>query len=121
MAENEQKIGQTLPDGRVYAGVSPKTGKPMYFNTAIGGVVLPGLTWEETQAAMKNLAPHGWRLPNKDEVMAWMKRDAAEREADPRYQNLSVFFTRANSPEQPDSKEFLSPARRQPPKPGRPS
>jgi hypothetical protein len=82
-------IGTQMPDGSVYAGVSPKTGKNMY--VSVGSSPGDLLTWEETQVAMKNLAPHGWRLPSRDEAI----RDAASarRASDPIPQNISAMWS----------------------------
>jgi hypothetical protein len=32
MTEDDPRIGEELPDGRVCAGISPRTAKPMYVN-----------------------------------------------------------------------------------------
>jgi hypothetical protein len=94
MDEDEPKIGGELPDGRVCAGLSPRTGKNMYVCGTDGG---DALTWEETKVAMKNLAPFGWRLPTKGE-MAGVRMDARwadEKDSDPfRQRRLPALFMR---------------------------
>jgi hypothetical protein len=37
MTEEDHKIGEELPDGRLCAGISPRTGKTMYVNGRDGG------------------------------------------------------------------------------------
>ena len=71
MGTDDLKIGEGQPDGRVYAGRSPETNEQMFIDTdgLLKAGNRDGLTFEEAQAAMKNLAPHGWRLPTKGEAM----------------------------------------------------
>ncbi len=97
MGTDDHKIGEELPDGRLCAGISPRTGKHMYVNGPEGG---DPLTWEEAQVAMKNLAPFGWRLPTKDELtgVRIASRRADEKESDPfRQRRLPALFMRAGS------------------------
>ena len=104
MGEDDPKIGEELPDGRICAGLSPRTGKNMYVNGMDGG---EPLTWEETKVAMKNLAPFGWRLPTKNEIEGnaeWANpghggwRCADESDSDPyRQRRLNAAFVRADS------------------------
>ena len=97
MGEDDPKIGEELPDGRVCAGISPRTGKNMYVNGRDGG---DPLTWEEAQVAMKNLALFGWRLPTKGEMagVRMAARWADEKDSDPfRHQRLPALFRRASS------------------------
>ena len=53
------KIGEALSDGRICAGISPRTGKTMYVTRSVDGVRGDSLTWEETKTATSNLAPFG--------------------------------------------------------------
>lgn len=97
MGEDDPKIGEELPNGRVCAGISPRTGKNMYVNGRDGG---DPLTWEEARVAMKNLAPFGWRLPTKGEMagVLMVARRADEKDSDPfRHQRLPALFRRASS------------------------
>jgi len=107
----EPEIGEELPDGRVYAGVSPKTGKAMYL---VDGAFDGSL--EEAQAALANLAPHGWRAPSKNEAFAAMAKDGAATQL-----KDSFFWSVTDSHEQPEleGKAIFLP-RIQPPKSGGP-
>jgi hypothetical protein len=100
MGTHDPKIGEELPDGRVCAGISPRTGKTMYVNGRNGGDLGDLLTWDEAQVAMKNLAPFGWRLPTRDEMagVRMVARRADEKDSDPfRQQRLHALFMRADS------------------------
>jgi hypothetical protein len=100
MGTDDPKIGEELPDGKVCAGISPRTGKNMYVNGRNGGDLGDMLTWDEAQVAMKNLAPFGWRLPAKSEMagVRMVARWADEKDSDPfRRQRLHALFMRADS------------------------
>ena len=61
-------IGDKMPDGTIYAGISPRTGRPMY--------VLPEeasgtLKWKAAMKYAENLDAHGhqdWKLPTASEL-----------------------------------------------------
>ena len=60
-------VGAVMKDGTVYAGVPPKTGKPLYTTPKDPGMLA---TWPEANAYCKNLTVHGhddWRLPEERE------------------------------------------------------
>jgi hypothetical protein len=100
MTEDDPRIGEELPDGRVCAGISPRTAKPMYVNGRDGGDLGDLLTWEEAKVAMKNLAPFGWRLPTMAEMtgVRMAARWADEKDSDPfRQRRLHALFMRAGS------------------------
>jgi len=97
MGKDDPKIGELMTDGRLCAGISPRTGKHMYVNGRDGGDLL---TWKEAQVAMKNLAPFGWRLPTKDDMagLRMASRRADEKDSDPfRQRRLPALFMRAGS------------------------
>jgi hypothetical protein len=114
MTVEDLSIGEELPGGRVYAGLSPRTGRPMYLRSEplVGDIigVIEGLTRDETEAAMKNLAPLGWRGLTRDELNDKAEgalRDLAhgavrwadESDSDPfRQRRLTAVFTRSHDP-----------------------
>lgn len=64
----ELEVGALMPDGTVYAGVSPDTGKPMY-------AAAQDVTMEQAAAAQDayrgKISLHGhndWRVPSKEEL-----------------------------------------------------
>lgn len=64
----DAKVGDRMPDGTIYAGKSPDTGKPMY--TTPVDAPKP-LKWKKAMGYAKNLEAHGhndWRLPTKGEL-----------------------------------------------------
>ena len=70
-------IGDIMPDGTVYAGVSPDTGKPMYTTPADAPNVM---VWQEAMDYAAKLGAHGhrdWRLPTKDELNLFFNKRAA--------------------------------------------
>jgi hypothetical protein len=104
VTEDDPRIGEELPDGRVCAGVSPRTAKHMYVNGRDGGDLGDLLTWEEAKVAMKNLAPFGWRLPTMAEMagVRMAARRADEKDSDPfRQRRLHALFMRAGSDSNP--------------------
>jgi uncharacterized protein DUF1566 len=71
------KIGDRMPDGTIYAGVSPDTGKPMYAAPADAPLTMK---WKEAMDYAANLHAHGhrdWRLPTKGELAALFNSRAA--------------------------------------------
>jgi len=71
----DPKIGDKLPDGTIYAGVSSKTGDQLFVidPDKVGGDPRAGtlMTFNDTQEALRNLAEHGhhFRLPTKEEIL----------------------------------------------------
>lgn len=78
--EQELKVGQKMPDGTVYAGVSPDTGRAMY--AAPKDTPLTH-TFEEVAgfpAAFNKFNPYGhrdWRMPTKRELNVMFQNRAA--------------------------------------------
>jgi uncharacterized protein DUF1566 len=71
------KIGDTMPDGTIYAGTSPDTGKPMYAAPADAPLTMK---WKEAMDYAAKLDAHGhqdWRLPTKGELAALFNSRAA--------------------------------------------
>ena len=61
-------IGQRMPDGTVYAGISPDSGRPMYATPKDAGLCR---TWYEAIGYAKRLDVHGakdWRVPTPAEL-----------------------------------------------------
>jgi hypothetical protein len=60
----EPEIGDKMPDGTIYAGISPDTGEHMY---TLPLSVEPGtMTWDQADKYISELEAHGhsdWRLP----------------------------------------------------------
>lgn len=64
----DPKVGDKMPDGTIYAGDSPDTGKPMYTTPADAPLTMK---WQEAMDYAKRLDAHGhddWRLPSKGEL-----------------------------------------------------
>jgi hypothetical protein len=64
----DTKIGALMPDGTVFAGISPDTGRPMY---ATPKDVPLTCTFERAAKYAKGLDAHGhtdWRVPTKAEL-----------------------------------------------------
>jgi hypothetical protein len=62
------KIGEKMPDGTVYAGISPDTGKAMYTTPADAPLTY---TFNQSQKYAGKLDAHGhkdWRVPTKGEL-----------------------------------------------------
>ena len=73
----DPKVGDRMPDGTIYAGDSPDTGKPMYTTTADA---LQPMEWREARNYAKKLDAHGykdWRLPTKGELNVLFNNRAA--------------------------------------------
>jgi hypothetical protein len=67
-AEAMPQIGDEMPDGTVYAGLSPDTNKPMY--TTPADAPLP-YNFNQAQKYAAKLDAHGhgdWRVPTRDEL-----------------------------------------------------
>jgi len=64
----DPEIGELMPDGTVYVGVSPETGGAMYARYRDSS--LP-MKWEKATKYVKGLSSHGyddWKLPSKKEM-----------------------------------------------------
>jgi hypothetical protein len=64
----EPKIGDKMPDGTIYAGMSPDTKKPMY---AMSQDAPMTMTFHEAAVYAAKLNAHGhqdWRAPTKGEL-----------------------------------------------------
>ena len=73
----EPEIGDKMPDGTVFAGISPDTSKPMYATPADAPLTY---TFNEARAYAKELAAHGhqdWRVPTKAELNVLFNNRAA--------------------------------------------
>lgn len=60
--------GDKMPDGTVFAGISPDTNKPMYVTPVDASLTM---TFNEAQKYAANLDAHGykdWHVPTKDEL-----------------------------------------------------
>src|SRR5712692_4294675 len=69
--------GRTLPDGTVYAGISPDTSKPIYTTPADAPSTH---TFDEADAYCSMLNSHGhkdWRVPTKSELNVLFNHRAA--------------------------------------------
>jgi hypothetical protein len=67
-ASTAPKPGDKMPDGTIYAGVSPDTNKPMYATPADAPLTM---TFNEAQEYAAKLYAHGhkdWRVPTKAEL-----------------------------------------------------
>ena len=78
--ENERGIGDEDPDGTVYAGISPDTGKKMF---ALPANAPSTFTFDEAQKyadrtnAQKTSGHDDWRLPTKNELNVLFNNVAA--------------------------------------------
>ena len=65
---DDSKRAIELPDGTIYAGISPDTGKPMYTTPADAPLTMK---WREAMDYAAGLEAHGhndWRVPSKAEL-----------------------------------------------------
>jgi Protein of unknown function (DUF1566) len=70
-------IGTKMPDGTIYSGISPDTGKPFY---AMPVDAPQPVKWEAARNYAKDLDAHGykdWRLPSKGELGVLFNNRAA--------------------------------------------
>jgi hypothetical protein len=73
----EVEIGDAMPDGTVYAGVSPETGKAMFTMVADAPATC---SFDHAQDYAAKLDAHGyrdWRVPTKDELNVLFANRAA--------------------------------------------
>lgn len=71
------RAGDRMPDGSVYAGISPDTGKPLFAAAADAPL---RMAFNEAKKYAQKLDLHGhkdWRLPTKDELSVLFKNRAS--------------------------------------------
>src|SRR5690348_11659433 len=74
---DELKVGQRMPDGTIFAGISPDTNRPMYTTPADARLVLQ---WDAAMDRAAKLDAHGhqdWRVPTKNELNVLFANQAA--------------------------------------------
>jgi len=71
----EPKIGDQMPDGTIYAGISPDTNKPMYATPADAS--LPFSQAKEYAAKLDAHGHQDWRVPTKTELNVLFNNRAA--------------------------------------------
>jgi|HubBroStandDraft_6_1064221.scaffolds.fasta_scaffold44037_3 hypothetical protein len=71
----QPKIGDEMPDGTVYAGVSTITGDRLLISVLGRKSLAPSMGLTEAKEAIRNLAEHGhhYRLPTRNELCALFK------------------------------------------------
>jgi len=77
-APAEPKVGDKMPDGTIYAGISPDTSKPMYATS--GDASSLTMKFNEAQKYAAQLEAHGlkdWRVPTKAELNVLFNNRAA--------------------------------------------
>ena len=73
----EPKVGDKMPDGTVFAGISPDTNKPMYATPTDASLTMK---FNEAQEYAAKLDAHGhkdWRVPTKAELNVLFNNRAA--------------------------------------------
>jgi len=73
----EPKIGDQMPDGTIFAGISPETNQPMYAPSSDAPLTY---TFNEAKAYAKKLDEDGhqdWRVPTKAELNLLFNNRAA--------------------------------------------
>jgi Protein of unknown function (DUF1566) len=97
------QLGDTMPDGTTYAGVSPDTGQPMYTTPADAPLTM---RWEQAMNYAADLYAHGhqdWRLPSKAELHVLFNNRAAIGGFDESGSNPSGWYWSATEdPDYPD-------------------
>ena len=76
-AKAESKPGDRMPDGSVYAGISPDTGKAMYATSKDEPLTMK---WKAAMEYAAKLDAHGhddWRVPTKSELNVLFNNRAA--------------------------------------------
>jgi hypothetical protein len=71
------QIGEEMPDGTIYAGISPVTNKPMYAAPADASLTM---TFNQAKEYAAQLDAHGhqdWRVPTKEELKVLFNNRAA--------------------------------------------
>src|SRR5947209_19638573 len=73
----ELKPGERMPDGSVYAGISPDTNEPMYATPADAPLTMK---WKQAMEFAARLDAHGhqdWHVPTKSELNVLFQNRAA--------------------------------------------
>jgi hypothetical protein len=73
----QQRIGDRMEDGTIYAGISPETDKPMYTTARDAPLTM---RWYQAMEYASSVAAHGhrdWRVPTKDELSVLFSNRAA--------------------------------------------
>jgi hypothetical protein len=73
----QHRVGEKMPDGTIYAGISPDTNKPMYTTPADASLTMK---FNEAQKYAAKLDAHGhndWRLPTRAELNVLFNNRAA--------------------------------------------
>jgi len=76
-APAEPKVGDKMPDGTIFAGISPDTNKPMYATPADASLTM---TFNDAQKYAAQLDAHGhkdWHVPTKAELNVLFNNRAA--------------------------------------------
>jgi len=73
----QPKIGDKMPDGTVYAGISPETNKPMYATPADAPLAMRFNKATEYAAQLDAHGHHDWRVPTKAELNVLFNNRAA--------------------------------------------
>jgi len=76
-AKQEIKVGDVVPDGTVFAGISPDTNKPMYTTPKDAPLTM---RWKAAMEYAAKLDAHGhddWRVPTKSELNVLFNNRAA--------------------------------------------
>ena len=71
------EIGDKMPDGTIFAGISPDTGKPMYATPEDAPL---RMEWQKAMNYAASLDAHGhedWRLPSRAELNVLFNNQAA--------------------------------------------
>lgn len=70
MAETQPELtpGDKMPDGTVYAGISPETGRPLYTTPADAQRTLTYDAAQEYAAGLNAHGHHDWRVPAAGEL-----------------------------------------------------
>jgi hypothetical protein len=71
------KIGDQLPDGTVYAGISPDTREPMYTTREDAPLTYTFNQAQKYAAKLKTRGHEDWRMPTKSELNALFQNRAA--------------------------------------------
>jgi Protein of unknown function (DUF1566) len=73
----EPKVGDKMPDGTIYAGVSPDTGKAMYAMPQDGSLLMTFNAAAEHVAKLDAYGHHDWRMPTSAELNVLFNNRAA--------------------------------------------
>jgi hypothetical protein len=71
------KIGDKMPNGTIYAGVSPNTEKPMYVTPADASLTMKFNEAQEYAVKLDSHAHKDWRVPTKAELNVLFNNRAA--------------------------------------------